>query len=386
MATPPPQQLARARLVVLDTSHLARLAHDSASPSRDHRRAADGFVRFLQTAGWLPLLSWHQLEELLQHGDEQTVDRRVHFLRSLPLIAWVGASSPQAGLGTVFDVLTAEVAAAFAEPGTGAAAVRDRAKDRLLRFGSGGEAIPVEFLDWRELRPALAQRQGRAMEVVAISRTELTNIDDTRLADWLKMPLREPEDARAQFARLREQMTDEIARRGDRRIPDPGAVADTFYEEVEQQGPMLYAPNTEHPALTSLRAAGLESDDLDPQAKLGQLLELVIFRRKLRLASDALGMPWPEVRKSVTAERLPVIVIENSMRAYAQDNPERKGSELTDVHLLCLASYADLTYVDKRTMENVMRARRKVPQLASLMGAVAKASSYREIEAQLSAM
>ena len=44
-------------------------------------------------------------------------------------------------------------------------------------------------------------------------------------------------------------------------------------------------------------------------------------------------------------------MIEECMRAHAQDQPERKGSDLNDTHLLCLAPYADVTYVDKRTLE-----------------------------------
>jgi hypothetical protein len=71
------------------------------------------------------------------------------------------------------------------------------------------------------------------------------------------------------------------------------------------------------------------------------------------------------------------------MRAHAHDQPERKGSEVNDTHLLCLAPYADITYVDKRTLENVRRARRKVGAFSQLVGRVEKAGGYAEIAARL---
>jgi hypothetical protein len=62
---------------------------------------------------------------------------------------------------------------------------------------------------------------------------------------------------------------------------------------------------------------------------------------------------------------------------------EHKGSELSDECLACLAAYADITYVDKRTYENVRRARRKWPAFASIIRRVEKAADYREIAKHL---
>ena len=45
----------------------------------------------------------------------------------------------------------------------------------------------------------------------------------------------------------------------------------------------------------------------------------------------------------------------DAIRQHSREPSRRKGSDLNDMHLLCLASYAAVTYVDKRTMENVMR-------------------------------
>jgi hypothetical protein len=56
---------------------------------------------------------------------------------------------------------------------------------------------------------------------------------------------------------------------------------------------------------------------------------------------------------------------------------------LTDNYLACLSAYADVTYVDKRTLENFRRAEQKSPELKVLLRRVEKASNYRMIAQQL---
>ena len=79
------------------------------------------------------------------------------------------------------------------------------------------------------------------------------------------------------------------------------------------------------------------------------------------------------------------MVIEESMRRHAQDQPERKGSELNDTHLLCLAPYVDRTFVDKRSLESARRARDKSPMFDRLTTGVAHARDCAELAAVLTA-
>lgn len=72
------------------------------------------------------------------------------------------------------------------------------------------------------------------------------------------------------------------------------------------------------------------------------------------------------------------------MRRYAQKLPERKGSDLNDTCLACLAAYADVTFVDKRTRETFRRARSKDAAFDAVCKRVEVASSYRDIPKILS--
>ena len=377
--------ISRPRLIVLDTSHLAGLAADWGAANSTRQHAARTFVPDLVERGWLPLLCWHQVEEMLQHKDGDLVDQRLRYLRSWPLVSWIRPSDPASGPGSVLDVFKAEVQAAYANPDASVLQVRDLARERLFSVGAGCDAIPDDFKDWRVLRAPLSEQQDNSRRIAAISRWRATNIDSTRISDMFGKPFRKPEETDRVLLNLRNQLANEIATRGDKRITDSGAMADAFFEGIARDGYAIAAGGHLPPVIQILLAAGMEIDDIDLSATFGQTMDLLISRKRLGMVAEACGLPWQVLKRTVTRDRLPVTVIEECMRAYAHDQPERKGSDLNDTHLLCLAPYADLTYVDKRTLESVRRARRKVVIFDHLIGQVRKAGSHSEISAELMA-
>lgn len=128
---------------------------------------------------------------------------------------------------------------------------------------------------------------------------------------------------------------------------------------------------------------GIEAADIGPATTLGDLDDIGIFRNQLKVAAEALGLSWPLLKQQVRMEQFPSSIIDRALRRYGQDVPERKGSELTDGHLACLAAYADLTFVDKRTKENLRQASQKSAAFASVVRAVEKAAGYSDIAVNL---
>jgi len=230
----------------------------------------------------------------------------------------------------------------------------------------------------------LAARQERAREIAAISRWRGSNIDDSLIADLVGQPARNPEEAIRVFQVLRSSLVREIAVRGDKRITDPKASADAFLADVVRDGWPLKGED-QSPTNQLLVGAGLDPEDIDPSATFAETMNLLTFHKRLRIVAQASSLPWAELKRTVTRRQLPVAVIEECMRAYAHDQPERKGSELNDTHLLCLAPYADVTYVDRRTLESVRRAKRKDAIFDQIVGRVARAGSYADIAAALTA-
>lgn len=373
-----PTNFIEARFVSIDSSHLAAIAGDWSSTNPSRRSTAQKFEAALLDNGLIPLLSWHHIEELLQHRDDSVVASRVKFLQSLPIVAWIRCSTGLPAIGSVVDIFAAEVAAALEMPDAGRIAVRDCTANVIIDVGIGAEAMAPYVDKWRNLRAILWAREERAREIVAISRSDLVDKGETKVVDWLAAEIRSPADARRQLSVMRARLADDIALRGDKRIPDPTLVADAFFDEVEESG-MTMISRTGNPALHFLLQQGIEVDDIKPETTMAEIYELAEFRKKLRVANENLGLDWTDLTRRVSKEQIPCWLIQSSLQRYGQDQAERKGSDLVDNYLACLAAYADITYVDKRTKENVRRARQKSPDFSTLVRQIEKAGHYSQI-------
>jgi hypothetical protein len=95
-------------------------------------------------------------------------------------------------------------------------------------------------------------------------------------------------------------------------------------------------------------------------------------------------LPWPELKATVTEDRLPTSAIEGAINRFRPDTREWNGSDLSDTYLATLSAYADITLVDKRTYEALRQARPKMPYLASILRRVEKAGDYAKFGTSLS--
>jgi hypothetical protein len=376
-------QLIRPKFVALDSSHLSGVAADKATNDRTRRQRAQAFETAFEESGSVLLLCWHHLQELFSHGREDVVAQRVAYLKSLPMVASVNSFQKEDIVGTVIDLQSFEVAAAFNNPEADVRAVRDEAAKSFFRLASGADLVRPFLQNWSELRQAFAERQPRSGEVVGISRSNFAGNSDVKIVDLLKGGLRAPEDTRRQFQHMHERLSTDLEKRGDKRILDPEASSQTFLEEVRRLG--MEAIQADNPALRILELTGVDLSEIGPETTVGDVGNLAVFRKKLELLNEHLGLPWRELKARVKEDRLPSGVIHNAIARYHPDMPEWDGSELADRYLACLAAYADITYVDKRTHEASRQARQKSMVFASLVHRMEKAGEYSEIADHLSA-
>ncbi len=366
------------KFIALDSAHLGELAKDACSADADRRKAAAAFVESLDELGGVVLLCWHHIEELLQHGGGSVVRDRVRFLQSLPMVAWIGSFGGATVPGTIADITVHEVAAAFQAPDANARAVRDAVARKVFRISSGADVIAPFLAEWGLMKAFFEHHKQRNRDIVAISRSDFAGISKTKVVDWLKGELRSPEDIVRQLERLYRRLTGDIQERGDKRIADPALSAARFLEDVRLTGVRAISRKL-NPAIQFLKAMGIDVSEIGPEMTMDELGDLSAFRKQLRLASEMLRLPFSALKGRVKESQIPSCVVQGALRRHGQDTPEWKGSDLTDRYLACLAIYADMTYVDKRTLENLTRARRKAPEISRLIGRVGKARTYRRI-------
>ena len=181
---------------------------------------------------------------------------------------------------------------------------------------------------------------------------------------------------------MHQNLAEDLRQRGDERIENPEQSSAAFLESVKYLG--IQAVRGENPARRILKLSGIELSEVGPETTVGDVGNMAVFRKKLELLNEQMGFPWSELKARVTEERLPAGVISGGIASYHPDTRQWDGSELADRHLACLAAYADVTYVDKRTHEASRQARQKSKAFASIVRRIEKSSEYSTIAAQMS--
>jgi hypothetical protein len=370
------------KYLALDSSHLGQWVRERLSNNTVDRAEAISFEAWLDRSGYVLLLCLHHVVELANYQNEQVALARLRFLARRPFVAWIGSPDDKR-LGEITTLFAEEVRAAMTAPGIPATAVRDLAKAGLIHVGSGQDLLGIAPERWLTLRAELARLAEQARKVVAFTRTNLVDIGQMPMAKLLSGRVRKGEELRRQLDLMTGSFAVDIARRGDRRIEDPRAMAEDFVGEMMT---LAGAAGTSAPELVFrlLALQGVTAADILPNSTVRDMLTLGLFRSQLRISCEIIGMDYRTAVGAIQPEQLPSWQITKALERHLPDVPERKGSELTDTHLVCLAAYADVSLVDRRTLEGIRRLRRKEPVSSSLLGRVERASSYREIPYLLS--
>ena len=330
----------------------------------------------------LPLLCYHHLEELIQHDDERVVQKRLAYLRDLPAVAWIEPADGHAGLGTIVDIMAAEARTAARDQAACADDVVCRTRPGLIRRGNGIEALrPYEDI-WPMLADLARRKAQDNRAMIALTSARLSPLPRMRWSQLQGSLLRSSTDTQRVIGKMHSALTDDIIEHGDRRIANPSAVAASFVDKVLAHATTLF-PITPNSLQEDLFSQGIEHADMADDPWLPDLIDLIEFRGKLDLIQNELGIDCRLVRAKANMRRIPTTVIGQALRRYGQRRTRTSGSDLYDRYLTCLAPYADIVFVDKRTFEDVRRTLHAEPSFAGLLQSVTRVVNYGKIAALL---
>ncbi|GLK85238.1 hypothetical protein GCM10017653_33080 [Ancylobacter defluvii] len=124
--------LIKPRYLALDSSHLGDWVRDYVSQRSEDRAAAAAFESWLERSGYVLLICFHHIEELLNHNDENTALSRLRFISRRKLIAWI--KSPDNSIGGIVTILAEEIRAAHEICGGNISEIRNIAKGQLIQI------------------------------------------------------------------------------------------------------------------------------------------------------------------------------------------------------------------------------------------------------------
>ncbi|WP_298670816.1 hypothetical protein [uncultured Sphingomonas sp.] len=363
------------KIIAPDSSHWAKWLDAASAKDSDRRQRARALHERLMGLGRIPLLSWHHLEELLGGEDDDAARARVAFLQDLPMLAYIRLPKDEVGLGSIAQVLAAEAIAATEGHGD-LISIRDRARELLLKTGSGTQAIGEETWMWEVVRPMLRSRKGKTDMIAALS--PLRTFDENRtIGELAKSAINPPGQMRAQLNRIHAKALQEATQSTGGDAARARVMADDFVAQVVA---MMPPPGTTVRELlvSTLVGQGLDEDEVRDEYVLADLSRLALFRSQLRVVASDTGRSF-EALKKVPMDVLPSRIIGEALRTHGQPRPLRPGSDLNDGYLGVLAAYCAVLYVDKRTAEDFSRAQRKEPRLKGLVGEISKAADFEAL-------
>lgn len=363
------------KIIAPDSSHWAKWLDAASAKDNGLRQRARALHAKLMEQGRIPLLSWHHLEELLGGDDDDAARARVAFLQDLPMMAYLRLPKDKVGLGSIAHVLAAEVIAASEGRGD-LISVRDRARELLLKTGSGTQAIGEDAWVWEVVRPMLRSGNSKSDMIAALS--PLRTFDENRtIGELAKSASNSPGLMRAHLNQIHERALRQAKQSTGGDAPRARAMADDFMARVVANMPPP-GITVREVLVSSLVGQGLDEAEVRDEHVLADLSRLAVFRSQLRVVASETGRSF-EALKKVPMDVLPSRIIGEALRAHGQSRPLRPGSDLNDGYLGVLAAYCAVLYVDKRTAEDFTRAQRKEPRLKGLIGEIIKAADFEAL-------
>ena len=300
---------------------------------------------------------------------------RVTYIQSLPLIAWMQFPN-DLGLGAITDVLAAE-AVAFDAGCEDLIAVRDHVRSFLMRTGPAVEAVGQQNWVWDVARPLMMKRRPRLGMVTALS--DLRFMDERQTFGQLaSRPVRSPDERRRMMVVIHNRARAAAQAADPTRTPaDARAMADQFLVEVEAMIPRTDVDPRQLMVDTYV-SQGLDPDEVTDDRTIAELSTLATFRTQLRVVAQKTNVSFARLKR-VRMKSLPSWRIAEALGRHGQKRAVRRGSDSHDIALAVLAAYTDVLYVDKRTHEDFRRVVSKVPEIATLLGAIEKSGRYEEL-------
>lgn len=371
--------LASPKLIVFDTATLGKVALDYWSPEVHSRDKARTFLAQLLERGVYIAITLTHVVELLRHQNEETVRDRIKFLRGIALLAWLRPYNGTWFPGGIPDLLCRELHAVKHSSAKDWHEIIEKVRPELWETGTGSEMFVDDERLWSIMMEESKSQHESEKYIASVARTDAGGINDVKIRDALKLPIR-PKEERADYMRgFAQAMQIQMDRHGDKRFNQTREAANVFASSTLKR---IEAIDTDDGDTIQrlLELQNIPKELVKPEMTIGDLGELAIYARQLRLLSENLNPAVNNISMNdVPLDTLPSYVVERKLRSIQQKADRVSGSDFGDGHIAPLIFYADGVEVDKRTCEFLGQIKRDDSILAGLMSPFIRSTDYIQI-------
>ena len=273
-------------LVMIDTFALNNMARDYFDEDEVKSQIAYNFLNELYSRGAIPIISWHHIEEMLSHKNDNVSSKSIAFIRSLPFVA-VLKSDLEWFIGSIADIDKEEIQTIImCENEIEIGLIIQETCRKIYKFCTGASIMDPLIQDMGTIRQVILSKTHKSKEMASISRARsLKPHYKYKLSDIKNMGNYTYSKAAtdAILNDMKGKLTKEIKEQGDKKISSDsaGKVATDFIDDIKVNDSIVDTPMVD----MIRKNSGLSKDEFE-KIKSWEDLECVpIFKSRLELLS-----------------------------------------------------------------------------------------------------
>jgi len=329
------------RFVCLDSSTLGKLAHDF-----PQSLAARDIMTMFNSGEVILFVTWHHIEELIQHRNTDVYLRRFDFLSRLGMLAFPKTSL--GGVGSFVELRDAEFKALLAHPEHSFEHLVETARDSILNgCDTGGNVCRSQRAWWDYYRRHLAEYELRQkVEIASMSHFPVVDPMAPYPVHSRKVSLKPKVKAKATFKQMGANLAADMERAGDSRLTNPRQLASDLMIEAFDDLQQLY-DKSDFKITDLLSLQGVDSSRLPKRPRIADVSYEGIFAQHLQQFGRRSLKDRNEVFR-ITQNKIPSWMIWREADQAMKAKGKASGSNLNDKYILPFGLYVDALDVDKR--------------------------------------
>lgn len=367
-------------LVQIDSFALNDISRDYFHVDSTKKQKAYNFIYEFYKRGAIPIITWHHIEEMLSHKNDEVSSRSIAFILALPFIA-VLKSDIECFIGSIVDINKEEIQTiTMCENEIEIGLIIQETCSNIYKFCSGASIIDPLIPNMGTIRQVVLSKAHKNKEIASISRAKsLKPHYKHKLSDIRNMKnyTYSEEATNAILYNMKSKLTKEIKEQGDKKISSDSVdkIATDFIADIKIDSTKVNIPMIE----MICKSSGLSKEEFE-KVKSWEDLECVpIFKARL----ESIAEEFPESQKdkiiNLKEEYCPTWLLWKEIYKIRVKAERASGSDITDAFLAGLSLYADLTIVDKRTHEYLTQIKRKDIAISEYIQRFEKLSCYLDI-------
>ena len=367
-------------LVQIDSFALNDISRDYFHVDSTKKQKAYNFIYEFYKRGAIPIITWHHIEEMLSHKNDEVSSRSIAFILALPFIA-VLKSDIECFIGSIVDINKEEIQTiTMCENEIEIGLIIQETCSNIYKFCSGASIIDPLIPNMGTIRQVVLSKAHKNKEIASISRAKsLKPHYKHKLSDIRNMKnyTYSEEATNAILCNMKSKLTKEIKEQGDKKISSDSVdkIATDFIADIKIDSTKVNIPMIE----MICKSSGLSKEEFE-KVKSWEDLECVpIFKARL----ESIAEEFPESQKdkiiNLKEEYCPTWLLWKEIYKIRVKAERASGSDITDAFLAGLSLYADLTIVDKRTHEYLTQIKRKDIAISEYIQRFEKLSCYLDI-------